>query len=178
MPAAPLPQSVDLRKAVARKDCYEGVLGASQLPQWADVLDPHDPTIAISVAFSRDEQGQAVADVEVRASVVLQCQRCLGALQDKLHGKSRLGLVLTDEQARQLPAGYEPWIAIDEIDLWQVAAEEIALALPVVAYHPAGECEAPAGASEPIEDTESRETADNPFGILSKLLDSDDSKET
>ena len=132
----------------------------------------------MGIRFSRDEWGQAVADVSLRAPVLLQCQRCLAPLKEKLVSRSRLGLVPSDEQARHLPGDYEPWIAIDEIDLWQVAAEEFALALPVVSYHPAGVCEAPAGSAQEAPLTPLvPHTADHPFGVLSALLGGNDIKE-
>lgn len=150
-------------------------MGASQLPQVADVLDPANPMVEMGIRFSRDEWGQAVADVSLQAPVLLQCQRCLAPLKEKLASRTRLGLVPSDEQARHLPRDYEPWIAIDEIDLWDVAAEEFALALPLVAYHPAGVCEAPAGPSqeEPLTAPGPR-GMDHPFGVLTTLLTGND----
>ena len=178
MSAGPLPQRIDLRKALARGDCYQGVLDTSQLPQMADVLDPENPAVEMGICFSRDAWGQAVADVSLQAPVLLQCQRCLAPLREKLASRSRLGLVTDDEQARHLRADYEPWIAIDEIDLWDVAAEEFALALPLVAYHPAGVCAAPMGQApeKPLTPLAPRRV-DHPFAILSTLLAGDGTEE-
>lgn len=178
MSAAPLPQRIDLRRALARGDCYRGVLGMSQLPQMADVLDPENPAVEMGIRFSRDECGQAVADVSLQAPVLLQCQRCLAPLREKLASRSRLGLVASDEQARHLRGDYEPWIASDEIDLWDVAAEEFALALPLVAYHPAGVCAAPMGQAQekPLTPLGPRRV-EHPFAVLSTLLAGDDIEE-
>ena len=178
MSAGPLPQRIDLRKALARGDCYQGVLDTSQLPQMADVVDPENPAVEMGICFSRDEWGQAVADVSLQAPVLLQCQRCLAPLREKLASRSRLGLVTSDEQARHLRADYEPWIAIDEIDLWDVAAEELALALPLVAYHPAGVCAAPMeqAPEKPLTPLAPRRV-DRPFAILSTLLAGDGTEE-
>ena len=178
MSAGPLPQRIDLRKALARGDCYQGVLDTSQFPQMADVVDPENPAVEMGICFSRDECGQAVADVSLQAPVLLQCQRCLAPLREKLASRSRLGLVASDEQARHLREDYEPWIAIDEIDLWDVAAEEFALALPLVAYHPAGACAAPMGQApeKPLTPLAPRRV-DHPFAILSTLLAGDGTEE-
>jgi uncharacterized protein len=176
MSAGPLPNRVNIRKAVTRSARYSGVLSVEQLPQFSSVLDPVQPCIEVVVQFGEDEEGQQYAEVSMDASVTLECQRCLGPVALSLTGRSKLGLVHSDEQGRQLSSGYEPLIAVDEVDLWEVASEELALALPVVAYHPEGECRPP---GEPqIEQRElATEGKENPFSVLSALLDGNDLKE-
>jgi uncharacterized protein len=127
------------------------------------------------VCFGRDEEGRQLARVTLGGDVVLECQRCLGAVRHRVDSRSVLGLVLTDAQAQALPHDYEPWIVDDEVDLWAVAAEELALALPAVAYHAAGECSAPVHETAPP--TDAPDDGDNPFGVLSSLLDGEDAKE-
>ena len=184
MSAAPLPNRVNIRKAVTRSARYSGRLGADQLPQFAELFEAGKPALDVAVEFGEDEEGRQFALVEMEAEVVLECQRCLQPVQQHLAGKSRLGLVADDEQARHLPAGLEPLIAVDEVDLWMLAAEELALALPVVAYHPRGACEPPQsdrserlGRSENEERGSTEHGSDNPFSVLSALLDSTDTKE-
>ena len=167
MSGTPLSRRVTVRKAVTRSARYEGVLGPVQIPQFAGILHGED-AIAISAEFDRDDEERPVLRVSMRARVVLECQRCLGKIEQELESRSDLGLVLTDEQAQALPREYEPWLVDDEVDLWAVAAEELALALPPVAYHPAGECEMPAHETQaPVEDA-AREAS--PFDVLSELL--------
>ncbi|EED33014.1 conserved hypothetical protein [gamma proteobacterium NOR5-3] len=144
-------------------------------------MDPARPLVDISVEFGENEEGRQFASVEMDARVVLECQRCLQPVHCELKAASRLGLVPGDEQARQLPAGLEPLIAVDEVDLWELAGEELALALPVVAYHPQGECEPPKSDRDDRSDKEERDftepASENPFSVLSALLDSGDMKE-
>ncbi|WP_439100867.1 YceD family protein [Congregibacter sp.] len=181
MLTAPLPNRVNIRKAVTRSARYAGALCAEQIPQFKELLDPEAPTIDVVVEFGENEEGQQFAAVEMQGRVVLECQRCLNPVVCELKGNSRLGIVPGDEQAKQLPAGLEPLIAIDDVDLWAVAEEELALALPVVAYHPDGECEPPrsdrAERSVSEETGSTDHTAENPFSVLSSLLESDDTKE-
>lgn len=176
MSAGPLVNRVNIRKAVTRSARYAGVLSAEQLPQFASVLDPEQPQVEMVVQFGEDDEGQQYVGVTMNATVTLECQRCLGPVTLPLSSSSRLGLVHSDEQGKHLSSGYEPLIAVDEVDLWEVAAEELALALPVVAYHPEGDCRAP---GEP--QIEQRDPADDgkesPFSVLSALLDGDDVKE-
>jgi uncharacterized protein len=186
MSAAPLPQRVNIRKAVTRGAKYAGRLGAAQLPQFASLLDPVKPDIGLQAEFGEDEEGQQYIVVAMQATVVQECQRCLQPVLLELAGESRLGLVPGDEQARHLPPRYEPWLAVDEVDLWELAGEELALALPVVAYHPEGDCSPPGdvemnsavtGLPEDKQQALTGGSRDNPFSVLSTLLDSGDAKE-
>ena len=173
MSDGPLPNRVNIRKAVTRAARYSGSLGAEQLPRFETILDQR--RVTVEVAFSRDEEGQAIAEVTLSAPVVLECQRCLGPLETTLSSHSQLALVLDDEQARHLPSRYEPWIALEDVDLWEMASEELALAMPVVSYHPEDECSVQVPKSTaPAEENVDGDavSADNPFNVLSALLES------
>jgi uncharacterized protein len=175
MSADPPPQCVNIRKAVTREALYEGRLGALELERFGEFL-PEGEGVRMSARFGKDEEGRQVVDLAVEGAVILECQRCLQPLNLPVQSESRLGLVLTDEQAQSLPKDYEPWIAVEEADLWAMAREELALALPVVAYHAEGECAAPMVAATedaPVEEGERQ----NPFDVLSKLLESDGKEE-
>jgi uncharacterized protein len=174
MSAPPLPQRVSVRKAVTRNAHYEGSLGAAEMPRFRDVLGD-GKGVRLSVDFGRDEQDRQIADVAIEAAVELECQRCLQRFRHPLSASSRLALVLTDEQAQALPRELEPWIAQDEIDLWELASEELALALPAVAYHPGGHCSPPEHDRGPIAVEEP--AREKPFDVLSSLLAGGDAKE-
>lgn len=166
-----LPQRVNTRKAVAREARYAGVLGPSQLADFAGVLaDDDGAPVAARVRFGRDGDDRAVVAVSLRARVRLECQRCLGWFSRELRSDSRLALVAGDEQAKQLPADYEPLLSGEDTDLWSVVAEELALALPVVAYHPRGECVPPPKAPDSDPGAVSAQGG-SPFEVLSALLD-------
>jgi len=166
-----LPQRVNTRKAVGREATYEGSLGVAQLPDFAgSVCASGEAPVHARLHFSRDDDGRAVLDVALRARVRLECQRCLGWFTRELRSDSRLALVAGDDQARQLPSGYEPLISGESTDLWSVVAEELALAIPVVAYHPDGECSLAVTSSGGEPGTEGAERT-RPFEVLSALLE-------
>lgn len=176
-----LPQRVNTRKAVGREATYAGHLGVAQLPDFAgSVCAAGDSPVHARLHFRRDEDGRAVLDVALDARVRLECQRCLGWFTRELRSESRLALVAGDDQARQLPSEYEPLISGEDTDLWSVVAEELALAMPVVAYHPDGVCTLAVKPSGSETDTEGADRT-RPFEVLSALLDQpaddkDDSK--
>lgn len=178
MSADPLPQSVNIRKAVIRKARYQGFLGARELPQFEAMLASDEHALEFTVQFDVDEADRQFIAVTMVAKVNLECQRCLGRTSKVLESFSKLALIHSDEQSGQLSAEYEPLIAIDDVDLWEIAAEELALALPVVAYHPQDECKAPTGQAAAAEDNEGIPVMEeSPFSVLSSLLTSDDTEE-
>lgn len=170
-----LPQTVNTRKAVAREARYRGVLGAAQLPQLQQLLTAESYPVAVDIRFFPDDQGRRRISVELTATVQMVCQRCLEPFTSRVDSRSELGIVRSDEEASHLPADCEPLIALEETDLWRVAEEELALALPVVAYHREGECSValiPEESQPPAEaQGSSSEASSKPFDVLSTLLD-------
>jgi uncharacterized protein len=167
-----LPQWVNTRKAVGREASYLGVLGAVQLPEFAKYIDTSNAAaVDAEVSFGRDDEDRQVVDVRLVAQVRLECQRCLEPFACELRSHSRLALVTGDEQAKQLPADYEPLLAAEETDLWAVVAEELALALPVVAYHPDGGCTHDLADSASGEMVVGDAQRSGPFDVLSSLLE-------
>lgn len=172
-----LPRTVNTRKAVTSEARYDGVLGPAQLGDFTGekLVDPK-AEIVVRIVFGRDEEDRQIAEVSLSADVEMQCQRCLQAFRLPLESHSQLALVRSDDEAKGLPARYEPLIVDDDIDLWSVVGEELALALPVVSYHPEGECpglgvepgvvEAGAEAEESGKNVETR----RPFAGLSALM--------
>ena len=175
-----LPHTVSTRKAVTRGACYSGELGARELPRLEHVLDPENSgAVRATLRFGRDDEDRQTVFVETHASVMLECQRCLERFPRELESSSALAIVRTDDEARQLPARYEPLLIGEEADLWAIVAEEVSLALPVVAMHSEAECAArlpeggaaAAGAGDgTIEEGEGGERRPNPFEVLSELL--------
>lgn len=170
-----LPHRVNIRKAVIRGARYTGTLGYGQLPQYKEQLTEVDTGVELTLQFGEDEEGRQHIAATLRAAVSLECQRCLGRVEQVVTSNSRLALVHNDEQARALPASYEPWIAVDEVDLWDIAAEELALALPVVAYHPEAHCNQALAAHSRAVSAGGQESegndGDNPFSVLASLLE-------
>ncbi|MEM6302878.1 MAG: YceD family protein [Pseudomonadota bacterium] len=140
MPANPPPQRVIVRKAVSRRAAYSGVLGVAELPSVASVLDPSTAGVEASICFAVDDEGRSIAQVSVSARVTLECQRCLELFSTTLEANSTLGLLVSESQASELPENYDPWVTAEEADLWEMIAEEVALALPTVAYHAEQDC--------------------------------------
>lgn len=169
-----LPHTVNTRKAVIREARYAGTVGAGQLPSLSDVLAPgNDACVHAEVVFSRDEENRQVVTVSLNADVQVECQRCMERFGQTLESTSQLAIVRTDEEASLLSERYEPLMGAEDTDLWEIVAEELALVLPVVSYHP-GKCPetrtVPAVENDPGDGAVQEADRPNPFEGLSVLL--------
>ncbi|HTY51021.1 MAG TPA: DUF177 domain-containing protein [Steroidobacteraceae bacterium] len=102
------------------------------------------------VRFAR-EGALATAEVRVRATPRLTCQRCLGPMDLVLDGGGRAAIVASPEEAERVPEPVETVLAPDHrISIRDLVEEELLLSWPLVPRHPASECAA-GGADEPAE---------------------------
>lgn len=119
------------------------------------------------LAFSYDENRQAICTGHVKVSLGLQCQRCMNRVDHQVDSDFVFAFVKTDEQAAQLPRSYEP-VMFDgySVNLREALEDEILLALPAFPAHEEGDCEL-ALSSEPAESTNEKPS---PFAGLTELL--------
>ncbi|MEX2150769.1 MAG: YceD family protein [Steroidobacteraceae bacterium] len=106
--------------------------------------------------------------LDVRAGVTLVCQRCLQPMPHELRAESRLAFVM--QESDRVPAGHDA-IPGDpkRVDLEALVEDELLLALPAIARHPAGaQCRLP-GAAAPAEPAAAPELR-RPFAGLKDLL--------
>jgi uncharacterized protein len=123
-----------------------------------------------SVGFLRD-QGFAAADLEVRASIPLVCQRCLGAVRYPVNERSRVLLIATEPEADRTPAGMDTVLAPDRrVSVQDLVEEELLLAVPAVPLHASPEeCAARPAQAEPAQES----IVQRPFERLGELLKRD-----
>ena len=99
---------------------------------------------------------------------MLVCQRCLQPMPHELRADSRLAFVT--QESDRVPAGHDA-IPGDpkRVDLEALVEDELLLALPVIARHPAGaDCRLP-GDAAPVE-TAAAPGMRRPFAGLKDLL--------
>jgi uncharacterized protein len=123
------------------------------------------------VAFRRDEGGRGVVLGRVRATLPLQCQRCLGVVEHGVDAAMHLMLLQGPDLNADLP---EPYEALPVIDGWVAPADliedELLLALPQIPMHSVGACRA----AEPDQGRQAVSTGAepgrrNPFAVLAGL---------
>ena len=175
MKTARLPTQLDLRGLAARGASVSGTVAPGELPRLDEVGIVLAEPLEASFSLRRDEKSRSVVAAEIKATLRMQCQRCLGELSVPLTTSSTMACVWTDDEAAALPAFYEPLLVSDEAVLRDIVEEEILLALPSFPTHET-DCKTSeqVAALEPLnqssgEGTELSAKTDNPFGVLEQL---------
>lgn len=106
--------------------------------------------------------------LDARAAVILQCQRCLKAVQHELRVDRRFRFARSEEEAEKLDEELEDDVLAlqPRLNLQELAEDELILALPLVARHE-GDCPDPLPLS--LDDGAFEEAAPNPFAALAAL---------
>ncbi len=111
-------------------------------------------------------KGEPLLVCSVEGKLVLQCQRCLEALEYPLHIESQLRLVQGATQFDDLDDGDEGVDSIPvsaEMNVLALIEDEILLSLPISPLHPPELCSGKGGEGP------ASEKRNNPFGALAAL---------
>lgn len=118
---------------------FEYEIPVGELPGLPSEWIESPATVRASLRFRR-ERGIAVADVSVLGELAGTCQRCLQPLRWPVAADSRVALVASEAEADELPPEFESFLAPEgRCELAALVAEEVLLALPIVAQHAEGE---------------------------------------
>ena len=153
---------IDLR-ALARDGRYiEGKVPVTRLGRVAEsVLEPSG-TLAFGFQGERDGEGRLHVDLWVRGGLVLECQRCLDAIQWPCEVENRLLLLRPGEAPPEdeLENDAEDALEVEPLtDLLALVEDEVLLALPLVPRH--DDCDPPVEAGG--------ENEISPFAVLRQL---------
>lgn len=176
-----VPEYVDVRKAIDQHLRVEATLPVSVLPRFVDYLSDSDGSVEVRLRFSRGESGRRIISGEIDSRVNVVCQRCLDVAQEDVQDQFCLAVVKSEEAAKELPAEIDPWISEDgKIALRELIEEQLILSMPIVSYHPEGQCEVQAGGDRSLtgaEEADNRpdpeDDPDNPFAVLKSLKNRD-----
>lgn len=160
-----LQKSIDPLKYADQNKVLEGKLSVQSLPRLAEIVLEPTGDVEVKLEFDRDEQHLRIIKGHLKATLKLTCERCLEAVVKDVESEVSLGIVLTDEQAKNLPGYYEPLlVSPDSMSVYDVVEEELILSLPMFAYH--DDCEL-----KQVEEPENFDDGkkDNPFNVLSQL---------
>ena len=158
-------------REVARNGYFEGEIGLSELTRLGDLLhaESAERKIAVRFEFLRNEYGVSTLVGHLQASLELECQRCLEALEMPVSLDFELLVDAGDDllQDRSLEAidsedGY--------VDIYAVLEDELMLAMPLVALHEDTACNQHWPAADAESETGNR---DNPFAVLERLKTTD-----
>lgn len=167
----PLPTTLDVRKAAVRGLGVTGILRPLDLQRFRPLLADDAGEIRAELKFCRDEENRYLVQVSVEADVAVSCQRCLEPMSLHLASDNTLAVVLTDEQAGQLPRHLDPLLLEEQSgNLWDVVEDELILAMPPFSYHDTEVCKKRiADFSDPLPEEGDAEDKPNPFNVLAQL---------
>jgi uncharacterized protein len=122
-------------------------------------------------AHFRRLRGLAVAELAMRGTATLECQRCLQPLAFAVDSQVRVALVSTEAEGAKVPEDLEPMLAPGgRISIAELITEELSLSLPIVPLHDAG---TPCAAGAAGAADEAHEATQKPFAQLAQLLKRD-----
>lgn len=147
----------------------QGRIALKELARLQGLLLDNSGDIRVSLHFGKDEEGVRYLSGTLDTQVVMQCQRCLQPVTQTIESQFKLGIVFSEEAAKNLPSYYDP-LLLDESDLalWQTVEEELLLSLPIAAMHPDSECRIAADYESVDRLAKER---NSPFQVLAGLKD-------
>ncbi|PAV27468.1 hypothetical protein CF392_00750 [Tamilnaduibacter salinus] len=182
MSSAELTRLIDPDKTTQQAAVVEGTIPVTSLVRFSELLFEPTGEVQVRLSFDQDPERRRVVEGELSAPAVLQCQRCLKALATTLTSSFRVGLVSSDEQAKQLPGELEPFqFGDNEVDVWQLVEDELLLVVPPFPLHDEADCEAAelvarySDDGEPESAGEHQAADENPFNVLAELKKGKDS---
>ena len=165
-----IPSRIDPRLAAEQRQRFAGEVPVSLLQRLAQAV-PELGRVEADLICYRDEQGRYRMAGGVSAELQLECQRCMQPYATRLESQIEAAIVWSDEQARQLPAELEPWLAEDNLDLGGAIEDELLLSLPKMPVHPPEACSGAASYTSGPTEVKSK-----PFAGLKALKESPGTK--
>ena len=171
-----LPETIDPTHLADIRGELKGQVPISNLDRLTEMLVIDLGSVDVDLYFSREGR-VPIVEGRIKATLQLQCQNCLEAVEWSFDETIKLGIVTTIEQANRLPEELEPLMIEEEkILLKSIIEDEILLNLPAFPKHEY-ECFAAAINTNTNEHVVNEETPShkNPFAILAKLKKTGDS---
>ncbi len=164
-----LPVQVDPFRLADHAARLQGTLFIKEMQRLAPSLYTNEGEVQVDMEFGVDKQGIRFLRGHYTACLTLQCQRCLESLDYKIEGNFLSGLARTEEEAAQLPKGYDQLIAKEGmLTLQDVFEDEFIVNLPIVPMHLSDDCKVKLPLT--IEtDEKSEPNKENPFKVIEFL---------
>jgi len=136
-----LPESVKPERLADTGGTLKGRVPLAEMARLATLVHETDGVVEVVVRSGVDLNGTRFLDIHLRTTLTLVCQRCLDPMSVPVDTRVALGLVNSVQEAEQLMERYEPLVLEeDTLVLRDLIEDELILALPIVALHPASDC--------------------------------------
>lgn len=136
-------QTIDSMHFARSGGLLSGELGADALPRLADIL----PRESVAVQYrlqGESHGGRPAIRLQVTATVVLVCQRCLGTFTEALELDRFYPIARDDAELARWERDdplLEALVADPRMAVPELVEDEILLSLPTVPRHPDGMCD-------------------------------------
>lgn len=164
--------TLSIWQAIEKEIEFSDRLPSKFFPRLAEAVESINGDIDVSLKAGLDENMHKSVQGHIRASVDVECQRCLEPFEEILDLEFRWIPVQSDYEADKI--GDEEAVIVleeeDPIELLYHLEDELLLALPIIPYHSDNE---PCEGREFLKNQEMPEEEEkkNPFAVLSDLLD-------
>ncbi|MCW8890935.1 MAG: YceD family protein [Sedimenticola sp.] len=146
-------------------------MNLDKLDRLSEALKETSGQAEFSIEFYRDNRKRARIKGTVRAELVLECQRCLGALVLPVNAELDLAVIKVPEEAEYLPESCEPvWVEEETLRLLNLVEDELILAIPQVPRHEDEVCDVDwntaVGDIQAEQEDDLSDDKPNPFAVL------------
>ncbi len=174
-----LPLHINPERAAARGFDGSGDFSLEKMSRLHDrLLSPYGKVTA-RLKFDKDGRRKYLVGA-ITGVMIVECQRCMLALEMPIDHQFKLGLVETEAEIERLFPGEEPlMISNEDLLLADIVEDELELLLPMVAMHEVGTCENRSMPviveevdieSEPEEEPVAKDKRPNPFAGLGEIM--------
>ena len=136
-------QTIDSMRFAKSGEQLSGELGAEEFPRLADILSRESAAVQYQLKGGL-RGGRPVIRLNVRATVNLVCQRCLGIYAEELDLGREYPIARDDAELERWERDdpmLEALVADSRMVVTELVEDEILLSLPTVPRHPEGMCE-------------------------------------
>ena len=164
-----LPNKIDPFRFADNGTHLEGKLLVKEMNRLCTSLNNHAGEVKLSMMFGVDEQGIRFVRGAYSVHLILQCQRCMEPFEYDISGNFLSGIVHTEEEASELPKGYDSLVAKEGMLVIQdVIEDELIVTLPIVPMHNIKDCKMKLPFAIDSEYTV-ESTQENPFKVIELL---------
>ena len=153
----------------------EGKIALASFPRLAPLLVSDEGEADFLLVFGRGEDNKPLITSEVKSTLTIVCQRCLGGMELRVEERSSMVPVSGSLQAEQLPPELDPLLLEpgSMLSIRDLIEDELLLAIPAAPRHKPDECpvDLRSVCGEPPEGQE-QSRPDNPFAALAALKNS------
>lgn len=100
------------------------------------VADDPDSGFAVDLHFENGDEGYPCVGIELAGEIQLECQRCLRPLRFAIDLETRLTVLQSDDQSREIADPFDAIVITPAgLDMLTVIEDEILSALPIAPIH-------------------------------------------